>query len=257
MLAATLEEEAQAERWRYLKFRPRRPLAVPTSLHCSTLRYSFHELDLTPDIDSLFRNCHKDSTQRKIRRAEREALTYREGSSSDLLDNFYKLFTITRKRHSLPPPPRKWFANLIDCFGEALKIRVAFKDEKPIAAIITIRHKDTLVYKYGASDSRFTNLGSMHFLLWKSIQEAKSVGLRTFDFGRSDEDQPGLITFKSRWGSTRSSLTYSRYSLSNSPQHTFELSSLNWKSKAARFVISHLPLDALSTIGSALYNHIG
>jgi len=256
-LATAIEKDAQREGWRYVEMRPLQPLDFAISMNCSTVDYTFHELDLAPDINTLFRNCHKDSTQRKIRRAEREPLNYREGSSEELLDYFYELFTITRKRHRIPPPPRKWFLNLMNCFGGALKIRVAFKGDKHVAAIITIRHKDTLVYKYGGCDTRFTNLGSMHFLLWKSIQEAKALGLRSFDFGRSDEDQPGLIVFKSRWGSERSTLTYARYSFSQGSKPLFDLFSFVRKSKTAKFVVSRLPLTILSRIGSAVYCHVG
>ena len=44
-----------------------------------TSSYSFHQLDLRPDLGTLLRSFHKSSTQRKIRRAEREGLTYRRG----------------------------------------------------------------------------------------------------------------------------------------------------------------------------------
>jgi len=76
--------------------------------------------------------------------------------------------------------------NLIDCFGEALKIRIALRWGMPIAAILTLRYTDTLVYKYGCSDARFHPLSGMQLLFWRSIQEAKRDWLRTFDLGRSE-----------------------------------------------------------------------
>ena len=96
-------------------------------------------------------------------------MTYREGSNKELLDQFYRLFKLTRLRHRVPPQPRKWFSNLMAGFGSALKIRVAYQGDRPIAAMITLRHKDTLIYKYGCSDSRYNNLGGMPMLYWKSI----------------------------------------------------------------------------------------
>ena len=50
-----------------------------------------------------------------------------------------------------------------------------------MAAILTFRHKDTLVYKFGCSDARFNNLGGTQFLFWKAIQQANLAGLRVFD----------------------------------------------------------------------------
>jgi len=257
VLTAALEQESSRERWRYIEIRPLGWFQMVTPLHHTAMPYAFHQLDLRPDLDTLFRNCHKNSTQRKIRRAEREGLTCEERSTKATLDQFYELFAVTRKRHRLPPPPRKWFANLMDCFGDALKIRVASHQGRPVAAMLTIRYKDTVVYKYGCSDSRFNNLGSMHLLYWKAIQDAKASGLQSFDLGRTDADQHGLITFKNRWGATQSVVTYSRYSVSDQCAHAFDLSAAKWKSRAAKYMLAHLPLRALSTIGRLLYGHIG
>ena len=256
-IAIALEEEAQRGGWRYIEMRPLRRMDFATTLHHATAPYTFHQLDLAPDVETLFRNCHKNSTQRKILRAEREGLRYCEGSTEELLDNFYELHTITRKRHRRPPQPRNWFVNLIDCFGDALKIRVALKDERTVAAILTIRHKDTLVYKYGGSDPNFNHLGSMHFLLWRAIQEAKSAGLACFDFGRTEAAQQGLITFKKRWGTVQSDLIYSRYGVSPEVGHIFESSAMNWKSRAARYLVDHMQPGLLSLAGRALYRHVG
>jgi len=252
-----LEQESRREQWRYIEVRPLTPFLINTELRHTGVAYSFHELDLTPDIDTIFANFHKSSIQRKIRRAEREGLTYREGSTEELLDHFYALLATTRKRHKLPPQPRKWFTNLMDSFGDALKIRVAFKGTRPVAAMLTIRYKNTLTYKYGCSDPRFNKLGSMHLLFWKAIQEAKAAGLQRFDFGRTDAGQDGLTTFKSRWGATQSVLTYGRYGLSDNSTHAFDLQATKWKAKAAKYVLQHLPSGVLSMIGQVLYGHVG
>lgn len=256
-ITASLEREFSREKWRYIEVRPLQQLEIATSLPHLTIPYTFHQLDLGPDIDTLFRNCHKNSTQRKIIRAEREGLRYREGRTEELLDNFYTLLANTRKRHHRPPQPRHWFVNLIACFGDALKIRVALQCERPVAAVLTIRHKDTLVYKYGGSDSRFNSLGGMHLLLWRSIQEAKSEGLHCFDFGRSEAGQNGLITFKKRWGTTQSDLIYSRYGLSGDVAHMFESAGASWKARVAKHLLAHMRPSMLSLAGRLLYRHVG
>jgi hypothetical protein len=256
-ITVALEQEFLQGGWHYLEMRPLRSFDIATSLRRATVPYTLHQLDLGPDILTLFRNCHKSSTQRKILRAEREGLRYAEGSSKKLLEDFYRLHTITRKRHRRPPQPREWFLNLIDGFGDALKIRTALKGNQTVAAVVTIRHKDTMVYKYGGSDPRFNHLGGMHLLLWGAIQEAKAAGLRSFDFGRTEAGQHGLITFKKRWGTKQSSLIYSRYAASENTSHIFESSALNWKSRAARYLLARMQPSLLSLAGRALYRHVG
>ncbi len=255
-LLAWLKPELRRDKLRYIELRSVSALhGAPSRFH-PIRSYCLHSIDLTPDLDTLFGNCHKDSIQRKIRCAERESLLYEEGRSEVLLDAFYSLLILTRRRHQVPPQPKRWFKNLIGCFGESLKIRVAFKEKQPIAAILTLRHKQTLVYKYGCSDARFNSLGGTHLLFWRSIQEAKRHGLSVFDLGRSDRENAGLITFKDRWGSIRSELTYSRCSASLGSQEMLN-SSTDWTERMAKSVFAHLPDRLLYSIGDIFYKHIG
>ncbi len=257
MLAA-LKPESLKDKSQYVELRPLSALNHVPSQFIPSQTFCFHQVDLTPGLDTLFGNCHKDSTQRKIRRAEREGLVYEEGRSQNLLDNFYRLLMLTRRRHQVPPQPKSWFETLIACCGESLKIRVASKDGQPTAAILTLHHKDTLTYKYGCSDARFSNLGGMHLLFWRSIQEAKAAGLRTFDLGRSDTDNQGLITFKDRWGSAPSELTYSRCSAAQTSQRTLaKKTGTDWKERLTKSMFTHMPDRLLHSVGSLLYKHVG
>jgi hypothetical protein len=252
-----LIQQSQDDGWRYIEIRPRFPLGEAAASFNFTENYGFHEVDLRPDCDTLFSGFHKGSTQRKIRRAEREGLTYRDGPAHSLLDTFYRLNLMTRRRQGIPPQPYKWFRNLIDCFGEALKIRVALSGSLPIAAIVTFQYKDTLTYKYGGSDARFHNLGGVHFLLWKSIQEAKHRGLLQFDLGRSGTDNGGLITFKNRWGAKQFTLTYFRHVTSSRPTVSLIPANGDWKLRLAKNIFSRMPDRCLPVLGDLLYRHVG
>ncbi len=53
--------------------------------------------------------------------------------------------------------------------------------------------------------------GGGFVLFWRTILEAKGSGMTEFDLGRTDTDDPGLLAFKDRCGTTRSLLTYARY----------------------------------------------
>ena len=256
LIWATLEQESKGNNaWKYVEIRPLRQRSSQTSFHHSSHDYAFHRLDLSPGLAELFSAFHKDSTQRKIRRAEREGLKCEEGRSDFLLSIFYRLLILTRRRHGVPPQPFLWFRNLIDCLGEAVQIRVAFKGAQPVAAIFTTRYNGTLLYKYGATDARFHNLGGIHLLLWKSIEEAKGAGLYTFELGRSDADNAGLIRFKDQWGAIRSCITYSRYAAS--PRHGYKPSRTLLKLRFTKQMLKHFPVQLLSMAGGILYKHVG
>src|SRR5712692_1904518 len=50
-LVTSLEEETRREKWRYVEARPLTPMDVATSLQMTATFYSFHELDLRPDLE--------------------------------------------------------------------------------------------------------------------------------------------------------------------------------------------------------------
>jgi CelD/BcsL family acetyltransferase involved in cellulose biosynthesis len=213
--------------------------------------FAHHVLDLRPNLETLFRRFHKSCVQRKVRRAEREGLVYEEGDSNELVRHFYHLLVLTRRRHGFPPQPLAWFFNLRDSFGNALRVRIISKQGKPIAGIVTVRYKQRLFYKYGASDARFHNLGAMPLLFWHTIQEAKALSLWELDLGRSDWDGPGLIAFKDHLGARSSTLNYYRY-----PAKFAAARSLRGESFARR-LCTQLPPWLLRVAGGILYRHIG
>ena len=212
--------------------------------------YNFHRINLRPDPGTLFSNFHKSCIQRKIQRAEREGLEYEAGRSEWDLRKFYRLLLLTRRRHGLPPQPLAWFRNLRDCFGESFTIRFASKGGKPIAAILALLHKSTLVYKYGCSDAAFHRLGAMPMLFWKAIQEGKQQGAEEFDLGRSDLDEPGLTVFKQHLGAACSKLTYIRLGRSRSEASTADL-------RFVRAAFARMPGPLAQMAGRVLYRHMG
>jgi CelD/BcsL family acetyltransferase involved in cellulose biosynthesis len=251
-ILAALRAECSTKGWKYIEIRAADfDLGVSPDLSKSKT-FCLHRLDLHPSLEDLFRGFHEDCVRRKIRRAEREGLAYEEGRSEPLLEKFYRLLVLTRRRQLLLPQPLAWFRHLIAWMGDKLKIRVASKDGQPVASILTLRYKATLVYKYGCSDPSFNKLGGTQLIFWKAIQEAKSNGLRELDLGRSDWSNPGLIKFKDRWGAPRSTLTYWRYGAVSA-----ELVGAGWNTRIGQRIFGYMPDGLLTSTAALLYRHVG
>ncbi|MGB2677973.1 MAG: GNAT family N-acetyltransferase [Candidatus Acidiferrum sp.] len=250
-IAEELKKAVDVGKWKYIELRPRTELPTVDGAVKFPDCY-LHMLDLRPATDELLRRTHKTGVQHPIRRAEREGLVYEYGNSEPLLNAFYRLMIKTRRRHQLPPPPIQWFRNLAACMRERLQIRVAFKDGEETASILTLQHKDVVVYKYSCSDKTFSNLGGTPFLLWKTIVEAKAAGLTCLDLGRSDADNSGLIAFKDRWGAKSSKLTYLRWSRKQVPDVAGRRSS-----GVINLLFAMMPDAALQVAGRILYRHVG
>jgi hypothetical protein len=215
--------------------------------------YRFHVLDLTPTMETIFRRFDKDCVQRRIRRSEREGLTYEEGGDGTLLRKFYRLLVTTRKRHGVPPQPFMWFQNLTDLLRERVTIRVVSKADMPIAAILTLASRSSVIYKYGGSDLRFNNLAGTAQLLWRAIRDAKTQGARAFDMGRSDPSNRGLIRFKSNWAAEERLLTYWRFPA------TEPRTSAVWGQieRIGHRALAHLPERLCIAAGRVFYKHAG
>ena len=251
-LLAYLRNKLAHERWRYIEIRPTTSITENCADFGTSRRFYLHKLNLGPNLDDILHSFHKDCVQRKIHRSWKEGVVDEKGTSDSLLTKFYELLVKTRRRHGLPAQPFDWFRNLVACLGERVRIRVASKDGRPIASILTLSHKYTLTYKYGCSEQRFNKLGGMQLLLWNAVQDAKNNSLSELDMGRSDSDDAGLLAFKDRWGTTRAELVYVRYPINNTA--SCPAATQGWVSK---YLWSHAPGGLLAAVGRALYKHMG
>jgi CelD/BcsL family acetyltransferase involved in cellulose biosynthesis len=247
--------ESIRARNRYVEIRPLDRGAVPgdSTLFQRSDEFRIHLLDLKPSTEELLRSFDKNSVQRRIRKVDKEGLVYEEGAAPALLRKFYHLMVLTRRRHRVPPQPVAWYSNLLECMGDKAKIRVVSKGDVPVASIMTISHGTSVTYKYGCSDVRYNNLAGNAFLFWRAIQDAKDSGAQVFDMGRSDMDNPGLINFKSNWGTVGIPLIYWR-----SPE--FSAAKQIDRSKAREigsYLLSRLPDRCLIAVGTMLYKHAG
>jgi hypothetical protein len=253
-LTHALQRLAQENNFNYIELRPLSPMADEFQKNGQFTRcysHCIHQLTLDCDLDQLFKNFHKNCVQRNIRKAERLGLVYEEGRSEELLAKFYKLLLKTRRRHQIPPQSVRWFRNLSRCLGDQIKFRVVSSRNEPMAAIITCRYRNTMVYKYGCSDVRAHKRGVMSLLLWRAIQDAKEDGALWFDFGRSNNKNDGLIAFKDHWGGTRSPLPYLRYSIDSKTHES------PWTHWVLGKTCKLLPDPLLESLGSFLYKHAG
>jgi hypothetical protein len=249
LLLSRLQQEADRKRAAYVEIRS--GVGEPGTVAGMTDSGSFclHRIDLRPTPSQLYFALHESCIRRKIAKARRESLTYEEGTSEELLNKFYQLTILTRRRHEVLPQPLSWFRNLMVCLGDAAKLRLASHEGRPAACILTIRYKNTMTYKYGCSDQRFHKFGPMQMLMWRGIQEARESGLEEFDMGRTDWDNEGLLRFKDHWGAKRSTLVYFRYQPVRAQKKAISV-------HFPKGVFDWIPDGLLTAAGTVLYRHI-
>jgi hypothetical protein len=114
-LLAAAAHDSIGQGGKYVEIRPLSGDVVGNLLQHNSFGKSssfyFHWIDLTPSIDEIYATFHRTSVKQMIRRAEKEGLTYNQGTSNELLAQFYHLF---RGRYALlPRTSSQWWRLLL------------------------------------------------------------------------------------------------------------------------------------------------
>lgn len=182
--------------------------------NCNTGRlvsnYSLYQLDLGRPLKTIEKTFHKSCIQRPIYKSLKSGLQLKVAESEGDVRDFYRLYVRMRKSHGLLSQPYRFFSCMWDILSnnDCIELLHAEYEGRVISSALLLKFKDTVIYEYGATDSRMTHLHPSHYLLWMAIQRAHSQGYKFFDFGRTSNDNIDLTVFKSRWGTQRKELSY-------------------------------------------------
>ena len=199
----------------------------------------------------------RGSTMRNIRKSERDGVVVNHLDSTDAMHAFYDLHCLTRRRHGLPPQPRRFFDlihQLIIQPGLGFVTSARFQN-KWIAGAVYFQFGSSAIYKFGASDPAYQHLRANNLVMWSAIQRLQQKGIRELSFGRTDIDDEGLLQFKRGWGAVESTLRYYRVLTGSKASRTPSTARQGYA--LTRRIAEHLPLPVLRWIGGVIYRHMG
>jgi hypothetical protein len=187
-------------------------LGVPITLRClcnqlpardsrfvKVSEAAWHGVDLARPEDEIW-DGFCGAARQNIRKAQRSGVKVRASRQLHDLHVFYQMHCHVRKlKYRLLPQPFAFFEQLHASFAEndGLTVLLAEVDGAPVAATVFIECGDTLYYKFNASVER--GVCPNDLLVWEGIRIGQRRGLKLFDFGASDLDQPGLLRFKRKF----------------------------------------------------------
>jgi CelD/BcsL family acetyltransferase involved in cellulose biosynthesis len=209
-----------------------------------------HVVPLTADDEDVLRRVHPQM-RRNVSKALREGVVVRPGESeSDLVDVFYRLHLMTRRRLGVPVQPQRYFRLLWRLLLEPGhgRLFLAYHGTEAIGGVVILAWKGTAIYKYGAWDERARRFRPNNLLFWRAIQWSIQEGATTFDLGRTDIDQTGLRSFKNRWGADEETLTYSTLG-------TASAGSIRSSPGLVNYAIRHSPRVLCRALGEAFYRY--
>lgn len=134
----------------------------------------------------------------QIKRSGREDLQYRHGGS-ELLDDYYRVFSIHMRDLGTPVYPRRLFQRLLEEFDDCCSLHLLYLNHRPVAAAFLLRDDNVMQIPWAATLRRVHKLSANMWLYWQVLQYSIEQGCEWFDFGRSTRDA-GTYRFKRQWG---------------------------------------------------------
>jgi CelD/BcsL family acetyltransferase involved in cellulose biosynthesis len=175
-------------------------------------RAKWHGLDLVSDLATIWAGLD-GSARRAVRKAEKHGIVVRAARDRTELRAFFELHLRIRKyKYRMLAQPYAFFQNLWDEFvvEGCGRLMLATYEERLIGGVFFLEWKDTLYYKFNASDPAFVSLRPNDLIMWKAIEAAKTKGMTRLDLGLSDWCEEGLVRYKRKYASDEKTITFLR-----------------------------------------------
>ena len=235
-----------------------RKLEIRNVKHSSSSTDSFHNkkvrmlLTLPESSEALLAN-FRSKLRSQIKKAEKNGLTFKIGTSSDLISAFYDVYTQNMRDLGSPVHAEKWFRAIIKSYDTNSLISVVYYDKRPVGGGLIIKSGDKASIPWASTLRDFNRLAPNMLLYWSLLAHCADNGVNVFDFGRSTYEE-GTYKFKKQWGAEPQLLDWQTYDIED--KLIEDLSNSESENNKAREVAESiwrkLPLKLTITIGSLI-----
>jgi len=149
---------------------------------------------------------------------------------------------------------KRYFAILMEEFGDAADIVTILDGTAPIAAVMNFYFRDEVLPYYGGGIRAARDRYGNDFMYWEVMRRAAARGFRLFDFGRSKAGT-GAYAFKKNWGFEPAPLAY-RFRLAPGAAIP-DINPLNPKYRMFIAAWKRLPIPLANLIGPHIVRGLG
>lgn len=208
-------------------------------------------LELAGDAEAQWQGFNA-KLRNQIRKAEKSGLTAATGGK-ELLSDFYTVFVRNMRDLGTPVYAQQFFAEVLSAFPGDSRIIAVYLEEKPVAAGLIVRFRETLEIPWASSIRDYNPLCPNNLLYWTALQYALESDCKRFDFGRSTPGE-GTYRFKEQWGARPLQLNW-QYLLPDGVALP-ELNNKNPKFEIAIRIWQKLPLSVTRVLGPHIVRNI-
>lgn len=194
----------------------------------------------------------KSKLRSQIRRPMKEGMISVVGGQ-ELLDDFYRVFSVNMRDLGSPVHSRKLFTAIFNCFKESARIGLVQYKDRPVAAGLVFCFLDTVEIPWASSLREYGRLSPNMLLYWSLMEFACQGGYRYFDFGRTSQDK-GTYRFKEQWGARPSTLYWYGFNTSKNPM-LVSVSDSTWMLRAAD-IWQNIPVSLANLLGPVIRKSI-
>lgn len=174
----------------------RNTTAISHNLHLRNDKISMY-LPLASEPEEVWKGL-RPQIRNRIRKAEKFGVTIINGHR-EMLDEFYRIWTIRMHQLGTPCYPIKLFRGIMETFADNSRIFLAIKDGTTMAVLFVYTFNDCVHTRWGGALREYDSIDPNYLLNWSAIEFYCRVGMKWFDFGRSTVGS-SQHTFKKRWG---------------------------------------------------------
>jgi FemAB-related protein (PEP-CTERM system-associated) len=193
---------------------------------------------------------------RKQRAMVRKGAVRRLSSEIDRVPGrFVELYADNMHRHGTPAMAKRYFAGLIEVFGDACEIlTISDAAKRPVSSVLSFYFRDEVLPYYAGDTEDARELAANDFKYWELMRRACERGVHVFDYGRSKRGT-GSFDFKKNWGFAPEPLAYEYqlFSRTEVPQNN----PLNPRYRALIAAWRRLPRSVVDAVGPMIARHLG
>jgi hypothetical protein len=208
-------------------------------------------LQLPESSDELFKS-YNAKLRSQIRRPQKEGMDSIVGGA-ELLDDFYKVFTVNMRDLGSPVHSKNLFREILNHFDQNVKIGIVTYKGQSVAAGMIIRFKNIIEIPWASTLKKYNQFSPNMLLYWSFLEYACKNGHQYFDFGRSTPGE-GTHRFKEQWGAKPFPMYWHNIVLNGRPAGNNESEKSRYET-AIRYW-KRLPLPISNMIGPYIRKHI-
>lgn len=166
----------------------------------------------------------------------------------------YTAYSESVRNLGTPVFPRSLFDAVLDLFGEDADILTVRHGAAPVASVLSLYHRDTVMPFWGGGPFAARALRANERMYYELMCHARRKGCTRFDFGRSKTGS-GPFSFKKNWGFEPEPLVYRSWSAPGTASRNIDPTDEGNSAKIKLW--KRLPLPVANRIGPWIARGLG